>query len=810
VLSQSIDGPSRLLRAWAAAGQILLAASRAAAAACSASLPSGSFSITAEALENPAFAAYSTCKNGARFGYNFHATRLSGRGFNVPSGIAMKRTLFPAAVAVLLAANSVGAQPGNPFAVKKPGRFTFADLAQVTVEVTPKEAKPGETVQVKLTVAPKPGNWTYPVKPKDRDQIGTNRIEWKPVPADLIFVGDIQDPPNAKTKASEDDPGKLKEYYPNAVTWVLSAVVSPKATPGPKKVPLTGSSVQVCGKLPNGNDVCLNTSPKEMPAAEFTVLDTPPVPIEPKYAPVVDQLLGSGPAPALPPPGSGGKIETHGKPEPADGSRADSIHKKAFLPADQYRQQLNAIAAKIDVDESDTSNAKKTGLFAFLITAATWGLVSLVTPCVFPMIPITVSIFLKQSHQSRLETMKLASIYCLTIILVLGISAIALLKVFVALSVNPWMNLFLGGLFVFFALSLFGMYDITLPNSLLKFTRTKQGAGGVVGTIFGALAFTIVSFTCVAPFLGGFAGMAASGSFTQLQLVLGGLAFATAFAFPFFLLALFPGLLKALPRSGGWLDSVKVVMGFLEIAAALKFLRTAEIGWESPTSYFTYDLVLGGWVAILFATGLYLLNAYRLPHDEEKANIGVPRLLFALTFLGLGIYLAPALLKGADGKSQRPSGVAFAWVDAFLLPEAAGDFGVDLQSAMDRAKAGNKLVFIDFTGDQCTNCRYNEKNVFPTPQVANWMGQYEKVQLDAQFEVPASAYIEPPSREARAAESLANRDFKEKLFRNEQLPLYVILIPQADGKWKARTYDEGKINDTEAFKKFLQDGLLRK
>src|SRR5207302_7250116 len=183
--------------------------------------------------------------------------------------------------------------------------------------------------------------------------------------------------------------------------------------------------------------------------------------------------------------------------------------------------------------------------------------------------------------------------------------------------------------------------------------------------------------TRVAPFLGRFAGMAASGNFSTCPLVLGGLAFATAFAFPFFLLSLFPRLLKALPRSGGWLDSVKVVMGFLELAAALKFLRTAELGWLSPTTYFTYDLVLGGWVAILFATGLYLLNAYRLPHDEEKPNIGVPRLIFALVFLGFAVYLTPALLKDSSGKSQRPSGVVYAWVDAFLLPDASVEFGVD-------------------------------------------------------------------------------------------------------------------------------------
>ena len=487
-------------------------------------------------------------------------------------------------------------------------------------------------------------------------------------------------------------------------------------------------------------------------------------------------------------------------------SKPDS-HKKVAIPPEEYQKQLDAIAAKLDLMDVESVNQKKSGLLAFLLTAATWGLVSLVTPCVFPMIPITVSIFMKQSHQSRAQTMKLASIYCLTIILVLGVSAIALLKIFVDLSVSPWMNLFLGGLFVFFALSLFGMYDISLPNSLLRFTQTKQGSGGVVGTIFGALAFTIVSFTCVAPFLGGFAGMAASGNFTTFELVLGGLSFATAFAFPFFLLALFPGLLKALPRSGGWLDSVKVVMGFLEIAAALKFLRTAEIGWESPTNYFTYDLVLGGWVAILFATGLYLLNMYRLPHDEEKPNIGVPRLGFALVFLGLAVYLAPALLKDANGKAQRPSGVVFAWVDAFLLPDASVEFSVDLKAAMDKAGAVKKPVFIDFTGQQCTNCRYNESSVFTKPPVWSLMEQFERVQLYSQYEVPKEIFFDPPSDAARWDEGQINFEFKKKWFGSQQLPLYAILIPQADGKWKARAYAEGKINDVEGFKKFLQDGL---
>ncbi|HEY2909804.1 MAG TPA: cytochrome c biogenesis protein CcdA, partial [Gemmataceae bacterium] len=639
----------------------------------------------------------------------------------------MKRLILP----LVLLIGSVAAAPAQAQFGRK---SSFADLGSVSVQVSPKEARPGETVQVKFTVAPNKGAWTYPVHPKDRGQLAVNAINWKTTkPSDLIFVGGITDPPDAKTKPrDEKNPSEgTDEYYPHAVEWTLNAVVSPSASPGPKEVPLTGTSVQICGNL-NGRDVCIPSSRKDIPPIAFTVLDKPAVPVDPQYAPVVDKLLNRSapPSPPSPPsPVQQGPVATApiAKPEVRE-VKADH-HKKAAIPPAEYQKQLDAIAATIDTSdlEAAAKSQKSGGFLAFLITAATWGLVSLVTPCVFPMIPITISIFLKQSNQSRLQTIKLASVYCLTIILVLGVSAIALLKVFVDLSVNPWMNLFLGGLFVFFALSLFGMYDITLPNSLLRFTQTKQGAGGIVGTVFGALAFTIVSFTCVAPFLGGFAGMAASGNFSTWELVLGGLAFATAFAFPFFLLALFPGLLKSLPRSGGWLDSVKVVMGFLEIAAALKFLRTAEIGWSAPTDYFTYDLVLGGWVAILFATGLYLLNAFRLPHDEERPNIGVPRLGFALAFLGLAVYLAPALLKTSEGKSQRPDGVVFAWVDAFLLPDAAVDFGVDLKAAMDRARAVNKPVFIDFTGQQCTNCRYNERNVFPKPQVWALMEPYERV-----------------------------------------------------------------------------------
>ena len=296
--------------------------------------------------------------------------------------------------------------------------------------------------------------------------------------------------------------------------------------------------------------------------------------------------------------------------------------------------------------------------------------------------------------------------------------------------------------------------------------------------------------------------------------IAGGLAFATAFAAPFFVLALVPGLMKALPRSGGWLDSVKVVMGFLELAAALKFLRTAELRLFPAPQYFTYDLVLGGWIAISAACGLYLLNVYRLPHDEEQPNIGVPRLLFALLFLGLSVYLTPALFKGHDGKPQRPSGAVYAWIEAFLLPEdvPATDakqedvWKTDLKDAIEASKKSGRPVFLDFTGVTCTNCKYNERDVFPKSGIRDDLQQFEKVKLYTD-EVPAALYTTDPGSRVRRAEAGKNRDFQENVFKDIALPMYVVLAPQPDGAVKVLGLTEGKINDPAQFAEFLKGSL---
>jgi thiol:disulfide interchange protein DsbD len=233
-------------------------------------------------------------------------------------------------------------------------------------------------------------------------------------------------------------------------------------------------------------------------------------------------------------------------------------------------------------------------------------------------------------------------------------------------------------------------------------TSAQEGRGGLVGTMFMALTFTIISFTCVAPFYGGFIGINAQSASDWLKISLGALTFSATFASPFFVLALFPTLLRTMPKSGSWMNGIKVVMGFLELAAALKFLRAGELLiLDGQPQFLTYDLVLGMYVALAVVCGLYLLNLFRLPHDHDvPEHLGVPRLLFSLAFLGLALYLLPGLFKTSNGEQQRPTGSVFAWLDSFLLPDTKperewfGNLEKGLQNAFDK----RKLVFIDFTG----------------------------------------------------------------------------------------------------------------
>ncbi len=668
----------------------------------------------------------------------------------------------------------------------------FADsrIKSAVATVEPATARPGQVVTFKVTVEILPGFHTYPTVQNDKKEAASVVKLQPPDNADLIFVEPPVDPPGAKSHPGPN--GGLLDYYTDSITWEFKAIVSPRAPAGPQSVALKRALFIVCDE-----SNCLPESVKL--AAKFTVAGEP-VPVEDKYREAVDKVLATRAAP---------KVEPKATPTTPDAVKSIGPAPKKnikLVPSPTYEEELMSIFDKRYPIEATTADGKSsTGFGAFLLTAAFWGIVTLLTPCVFPMVPITVSVFLKQSEKQGTNPVAQAGVYAFTIVAVLGISAMALLEIFRNLSVNPWMNVSLGLLFVVFALSLFGLFELTVPTSLVDFTSARE-KGGYVGTIFMGLTFSLISFTCVAPFLGGFAALAASGSFSWAERLAGAVVFAISFAAPFFLLALFPSLLKKLPKSGGWMNTIKVVMGFLEFAAALKFFRTAELRWLDRPVVFTYDIVMALWIATLGVLAAYLFGLFRLPHDHEKhEHVGVGRMLTGLFAIGLGVYLAPALFSAGEERN-RPTGTVYAWVDAFLLPEPAQeeDWSGDLKRSLEAAREKNELVFVDFTGVTCTNCKLNEKNVFTKPEIRAALSRYRLVQIYTDT-IPGGLYESTVDGGKQDADADANRKFQEQFFGTLQLPLYVIMKPEANGKASVLgIYAEGKINREDLFIEFLK------
>ncbi len=355
-------------------------------------------------------------------------------------------------------------------------------------------------------------------------------------------------------------------------------------------------------------------------------------------------------------------------------------------------------------------------------------------------------------------------------------------------------NVFLAVVFIVFALSLLGMYDLTLPNSLASLTLSKQRKDSYVGIVFMALTFSIISFACVGPIYGGFITLEASGQSgvtNWAHRIVGPLAFSVAFALPFFVLALFPQLLKALPKSGSWMNSVKVVMGFLELAASFKFIRAAEVSLLAKTDFFTFDLVLGIYVALSIGCGLYLLGVYRLPHDHQAPEtIGVVRLMFSLAFLSIGLYLMPGLFKDGKNRAQKPRGTIYAWVEAFLLPDDISGWQANLYTALNEADKENKPLFIDFTGVTCPNCKKNESDVFRKPMIENLFKRYVTVQLHTD-RVPQGVAQEP--------DALESKRFRDEQLKNTGLPYYVIARVKGNTLTILYKHEDGLITNVDAF-----------
>lgn len=465
------------------------------------------------------------------------------------------------------------------------------------------------------------------------------------------------------------------------------------------------------------------------------------------------------------------------------------------LPRDGFVAMVSDTESVLDSSGNINLDAAiMEGFFPFILLALSMGFLSLLTPCVFPMIPITVSFFIKRGESKKGSPLSNALIYAGGIVATFSLLGFILALTLGAsganqLAANPWVNLFIASLFIYFAFSLFGMYEIDIPDKLKQLSLRQENRDGVIGTIFMAVTFTLTSFTCTVQFVGLLLVAASQGQW--FWPMIGMIVFSSAFASPFFLLALFPQYLANLPKSGGWLNSTKVVMGFLELAAAFKFISNTDLVWG--WGFFSHNIVLAIWAILMILCGIYLLGKIRFPHDSPVEFLSAGRLVISTIFLVFGLYLSSGLY------GQRLHGLIY----SYLPPQMnLGDSGSsssavsyhdgltwykDLNEAFEVSRSSGQPIFVDFTGYTCTNCRWMEVNVFIKPEIKE---RFEKMTL-------VQLYTDggPNHKE--------NQIYEIERFGTAALPYYVILTPNDE---VISTFP-GMTRNINDFIDFLDSGL---
>lgn len=467
----------------------------------------------------------------------------------------------------------------------------------------------------------------------------------------------------------------------------------------------------------------------------------------------------------------------------------------------------------VEESHSETPSAEgeeeESDLWVLFLLGFGLGFAALLTPCVFPMIPMTVSFFTKQS-KTRAQGMRNAFIYGFFIIFIytgLGLLLTAVFGVDVlnTISTDPIFNIFLFALLVIFGISFLGAFEITLPSALANRADRASDKGGIMGIFFMAATLAIVSFSCTGPLVGTALAGAATGGYGGPASIMFG--FSLALALPFMLFSAFPGWLNSLPSSGGWLNSVKVVLGLLEIGFAFKFLSNADLVWQA--GLLKRELFIAIWVAVSALIAIYLFGGLRFPHDSKDQKMSVPRFLFGLVFAVLTIYMIPGL---TGSKVNLISGFPPPMTYAENKPAHGAHVEAkyqDLDEAMEVAKLENKPVLIDFTGWACVNCRKMEETIWPVDEVAAILN--DKVIL-------VSLYVDDrnllPEEEHRV-ETYGGKEFKIKTIGNKWTylqaskynvnaqPYYVMLDHNGNQLGGSASYDV----DPNKFISFLKEGL---
>ena len=505
---------------------------------------------------------------------------------------------------------------------------------------------------------------------------------------------------------------------------------------------------------------------------------------------------------------------------PAENVAAPS--QTAAVENDEIGVNAKRVQALLSDPEAKISTENKTAgsIWGQILEAILWGFIMLLTPCVFPMVPMTVSFFLKGSENVATGRFK-AAMYGIFIVLIYTVPIAILILVTrfaggeaVTANIFNWLsthwipNILFFVIFMVFAASFFGAFEITLPQSLVNKSDQNSDKKGLAGVFFMALTLVLVSFSCTGPIVGNVLIQATSsgGSFWTPIVVM--LAFSTAFAIPFTVFAFSPTLLKKFKKSGGgWLNSVKVVIGFVEVALGLKFLSVADQTYH--WGILDREVYLAIWIVVFSLLGLYLLGKIRFAHDEPVEKLTVTRLTLSIAVLAFVVYLIPGMW-GAPLKA----------LSGYLPPIQTHDFIVtngglqgdvevikDFEEALIKAEKENKPIFVDVTGHGCVNCREMEARVWSDPEVKALMNQYVVVALyvDDREALPKSRWIQNvETGEYFKRVGQANDYIANTLYNTSTQPTYVLLQPNGHilmNEW--RNYDL----DIPAFASFLERGL---
>ncbi|MCH5177945.1 MAG: thioredoxin family protein [Prevotellaceae bacterium] len=469
------------------------------------------------------------------------------------------------------------------------------------------------------------------------------------------------------------------------------------------------------------------------------------------------------------------------------------------------------IAELKQLEQGGAATIAESSLWRIFLLGLLGGLVALLTPCVWPIIPMTVSFFLKRSGTKR-QGVRDAWFYGMSIIVIYVTLGLLVTTLFGAnalnsLATNAVFNIFFFLMLIAFAASFFGAFELTLPSSWSNAVDSKaERTGGLLGIFLMAFTLTLVSFSCTGPIIGFLLVEVATDGGSMLAPTVGMFGFAVALALPFTLFALFPNWLKQMPKSGGWMNTVKVVLGFVELAFALKFLSVADLayGWH----ILDRETFLAIWIVLFALLGLYLLGKIKFPHDDDDNHIGVVRFFLALISLAFSVYMLPGLW-GAPLKAVSAFTPPMNTQDFNLAPEIVVEpMFTDYDEGMAYAKQQGKPVMLDFTGFGCVNCRKMEAAVWTDSRVAERMrNDYVLIQLfvDDKTALPTPVVLENENGEVQKLRSVGDKwsYLQSHKFGASTQPFYVLIDNNGYPLTRSRSYDE----DIDEYLRFLDDGL---